>query len=121
MHRWFLFALLLLRAQSFGYRLLITVLHGLPPVLLWSLLLVAMWRPSPSALAAVGVALVARAAAIAAVHRAIGAPARQAPLLSLASELLQPLHLLHAAAWRRITWRTRRYRVYDASRFEAVE
>ncbi len=121
MHRWFLFALLLLRAQSFGYQLLITVLHGLPPVLLWSLLLVATWRPSPLVLAAVVVTLVARAAAIAGVHRAIFAPGRQAPLLSLVSELAQPLHLLHAAVWRRITWRTRRYRVYDANHFEAVE
>lgn len=121
MHRWFLFALLLLRAQPVGYRLLITLLHGLPPVLLWAVLLAAVWRPTPSVLAAVVVTLVVRAAAIAAVQRAIGAPGQQALLPSLVSELLQPLHLLHAAMWRRITWRTRRYRVYDASRFEAVE
>lgn len=121
MHRWFLFALLLLRAQPAGYRVLITLLHGVPPVLLWSLLLVVLWRPTPSAFVACGIALVARALAIVAVHRAIGTPGRHAPLLSLLSELLQPLHLLHAAVWRRITWRTRHYRVVDAGEFEAVE
>lgn len=121
MHRWFLFALLLLRAQPFGYQLLITLLHGLPPVLLWSLLLAAVWRPTPAALTAVGVTLVARAMAFDGVHRAIGALGRHAPLLSLVSELLQPLHLMHAAVWRRITWRTRRYRVLDECHFEAVE
>jgi ceramide glucosyltransferase len=121
MHRWFLFALLLLRAQSAGYRLLITLLHGLPPLLLWAVLLSVAWRPELSALAAAAMTLVARAAAIVSVQRAIGAPGRHSPLISLASELLQPLHLLHAAVWRRITWRTRRYRVYDDRHFEAVE
>lgn len=121
MHRWFLFALLLLRAQPSGYRLLITLLHGLPPVLLWAVLLTAVSRPTPSALAAVALTLLARAAAITGVQRSIGAPGRPAPLLSLVSELLQPFHLLHAAVWRRITWRTRRYRVYDDRHFEAVE
>jgi ceramide glucosyltransferase len=121
MHRWFLFALLLLRAQPAGDRLLITLLHGLPPVLLWSVLLAAVWQPSASSVAALAVTLIARAAAIVSVQRAIGAPGRHAPLLSLVSELLQPLHLLHAAVWRRITWRTRRYRVFDDRHFEAVE
>ena len=87
----------------------------------WSLLLAVLWRPTPSAFVACGIALVARALAIVAVHHAIGTPGRHAPLLSLLSELLQPLHLLHAAVWRRITWRTRHYRVVDAGEFEAVE
>jgi ceramide glucosyltransferase len=120
MHRWFLFALLLLRAQPFGYRLLITALHGLPPLLLWAVLLSAAWRPEASALAAAGITLAARVVTIASVHRAIGTPGRHLLLLSLVSELLQPLHLLHAAVWRRIVWRTRRYRVHDDRHFEAV-
>ncbi len=37
MHRWFLFALLLLREQSAGWTLAITLLQGLPPLLLWTL------------------------------------------------------------------------------------
>ena len=121
MHRWFLFALLLLRAQPAGYRLLITVLHGVPPLLLWSLLAAVLWRPAPVTVLVVAATLVVRAFAIVAVHRALRAPGQHAPLLSILSELLQPLHLVHAAVWRRITWRTRRYRVFDASRFEAVE
>jgi ceramide glucosyltransferase len=43
--------------------------------------------------------------------------ARHRPMLSLASELLQPLHLLHAMLVKSIRWRTRHYRVYDNDRF----
>jgi ceramide glucosyltransferase len=38
----------------------------------------------------------------------------------VASELLQPVHLLHALCWRRITWRSRRYRVHGVRRFTAL-
>ena len=120
MHRWFLFALLLLRAQPPGYKVLIASLHGLPPLLLWAVLLSAARRPEASALVAAVITLAARAALIASVHRAIGTPGQHRLLLSLVSELLQPLHLLHAAVWRRIVWRTRRYRVHDDRHFEAV-
>jgi ceramide glucosyltransferase len=40
--------------------------------------------------------------------------------MPLLSELLQPLHLLHAALYRNIRWRTRRYRVRDNDRFSAL-
>ncbi|UXI67120.1 hypothetical protein [Tahibacter amnicola] len=42
------------------------------------------------------------------------------PLLSVLAELLQPLHLLHAAVVRRIRWRSRHYRVFDNDRFVSL-
>jgi ceramide glucosyltransferase len=41
-------------------------------------------------------------------------------VLSIDSELLQPLHLLHALCQRRIIWRTRRYAVKANDDFQAV-
>ena len=114
MHRWFLFALLLLRRQTFARQAAITVLNGLPPLLLLGTIAAAALRPSASAAGALTLLVLVRAAGLAALQgRLYGGRVRRAPLLSLASELLQPLHLLHAALWRRITWRTRRYRVYS--------
>jgi ceramide glucosyltransferase len=114
MHRWFLFALLLLRRQTVARQAAITVLNGLPPVLLLGTVAAVVVRPSALAGGVLAMLLVVRAAGLAALQRRLyGGVVRHSNLLSLVSELLQPLHLLHAAVWRRITWRTRRYRVYS--------
>lgn len=42
------------------------------------------------------------------------------PFLSVISELLQPLHLLHALCIRTIRWRTRLYKVRDTNDFSAA-
>jgi ceramide glucosyltransferase len=113
MHRWFLFALLLLRAQPPGTAALIGVVHGLPPVLLGVALGTAPW-------AAVAVLLVARASVLALLQRTVYGRVMHHPGLSILSELLQPLHLLHALVRRRITWRSRVYHVVSDTDFRAV-
>ena len=45
MHRWFLFATLLLRGERPAMQALIGILHGIPPLLLWSLLACALIQP----------------------------------------------------------------------------
>lgn len=118
MHRWFLFALLLLREQPPAWTLSIGLLHGLPPVLLWMALIaatVAIGVPGvPGITGIVGVIglLAVRAATLILVQRRITGRSRHAPVLSIVAELLQPLHLLHAWCDRRIVWRTRRYTVH---------
>lgn len=135
MHRWFLFALLLLREQSAGWTLAITLLHGLPPLLLWTLFLwtvllaapvsiaSTVWIPSAAWIqSAVPLLFVLpiRAAVLIAVQRRLTGRSRHSPVLSIVSELLQPLHLLHALVSRRIVWRTRRYLVRANDDFRAV-
>ena len=124
MHRWFLFALLLLREQSAGWTLTITLLHGLPPLLLWTLVgLTAAAAPlSLGSLPAICLlsVLPLRAAALIAVQRRLTGRSRHSPVLSFVSELLQPLHLLHALVSRRIVWRTRRYLVRANDDFRAA-
>lgn len=121
MHRWFLFALLLLREQSAGWTLVVSLLHGLPPLLLWTLFLAALAAPTSIASAAsLLCVLPIRAATLIAVQRTLTGRSRHSPLLSILSELLQPLHLLHALISRRIVWRTRRYIVRANDDFTAI-
>jgi ceramide glucosyltransferase len=120
LHRWFLFALLLLRKQPAGLRALISVLGALPPLLLGALVLSVALAPSGPAVGVLVVCLTLRALGLVAVQRAVYGRPLHAPFSSLLSELLQPFHLLHALVWRRIIWRTRHYRVYDDRRFESV-
>ena len=120
MHRWFLFAFLLLRKQPPGLRAVISVLGALPPLLLGALVLSVALAPSVPAAGILIACLALRALGLVALQRAIYGRPLHAPLSSLLSELLQPFHLLHALVWRRIVWRTRHYRVHDDRRFETV-
>lgn len=117
MHRWMLFALLLLRDETRSVRALIGLLHGIPPLLLWAVMLLAAWPPlGTPALIAVAVLLV-RAAVLARLQQRASGRVRHRPALSVMAELLQPLHLLHALCVRRIRWRTHLYHVRANDRF----
>lgn len=123
MHRWMLFALLLLRSQSWPSRLRILFEHGLPMLL--PLFALAAFAYAPSWLGAASLALGAAAHVLGRkrLQRACAgaATAKAEPLLSLVSALLLPVHALHALIDRRIQWRTHRYRVYANDRFVDCE
>lgn len=119
MHRWMLFARLLLHAQAPAMRLRITLGQGLPTLL--PLLSVASLIAAPSPLAAVagGAATLLHVVGRRALQRACaGAATPLQPLTSLLVALLLPLHLLHAWLDPRIRWRTHRYRVRSDGGFE---
>jgi ceramide glucosyltransferase len=120
MHRWFLFALLLLRKQPLSLRLVIGCLHALPPLLLVALAAVALLAPSPLTIGVFLTVIVLRGLGLTALQRSIHGRPLHAPLASLATELFQPLHLLHAICWRRIVWRKRHYRVRGEHDFTAL-
>ena len=113
MHRWYVFTLLLLKRQRAPVRTLIFMLHGLPPMLLVSLCVLHHAQ-------VIGVVLLARFLVLRSTHRRFFDPWPHRPFLSALSELMQPIHLLHAACVRTIRWRTRRYRVRDTHDFTAV-
>jgi ceramide glucosyltransferase len=119
MHRWFLFATLLVRSEPPASALRIGLLQGLHPLLLWATCLGILLQPSPLAVGSLGVLLAIRAAVICGLQQRFTGRVQFNLFLSLLSELLQPLHLLHAACVRSIRWRSRRYRVYDNDRFES--
>jgi ceramide glucosyltransferase len=113
MHRWYLFAWLLMKAQPPALALLIGAVHGSGPILLWAALLTSPWR-------AVAALLLARAVVLPVLQQQVYGRPLHEPLLSIVSELLQPLHLLHALLRRRITWRSRRYEVHSDTDFRPV-
>jgi ceramide glucosyltransferase len=120
MHRWFLFALLLVRAQPPDVKLTIGLLQGVSPWLLWTAIVSLVAAPSPALGVGVAVVFGIRCGIISWLQARLTGRVRVNPALSLLSELLQPFHLLRAACCRNIRWRSRRYRVYDNDRFEAI-
>ena len=117
MHRWYVFTLLLLQRQDFPTRLLIFVLHGLPPFLLVALFLATACSATlGSGLVLLGV-LALRFLVLEWIQRRHFGCHLQRTILSIVSELLQPIHLVHAWTSRTIRWRTRHYRVRDTNDF----
>lgn len=121
MHRWLLFAQLLLRRQPPARRLGLLFELGLPqllpPLAVFGLLLAPGAAAGLLAAWAFGMHVFGRWALQQACTQA--APRAQ-PLLSLTSALLLPLHALHAALDRRIVWRQHRYRVRASDDFESM-
>jgi len=121
MHRWYLFALLLMREQSPGYKVAIFALHGWQQCLLWVPLVVMVLRPSLRLAAFTVVVFVMRSFILQLMQASVFGKPIHRPLASLLSELLQPLHLVHAMVSRNIRWRSRSYRVFSSDRFKANE
>lgn len=115
MHRWFLFALLLLPRQQPAVRAAIAGLHGAPPLVLALALVSAAGSASWTGLVLL---LGLRAVLLACWQQRLWGAVLYRPLFSELTELAQPLQLLHALLVRRIRWRSRRYRVHAADRFE---
>jgi ceramide glucosyltransferase len=113
MQRWFLFANVLLRDQPWNTRVLLLPLLGLPPVL-FALSLLCLFGGLVPAICWL-VAILIRHALLRSVRDfvldASSDDARAVPLhpiTSIVSELLQPLHWLHASLQHTLQWRTRR-------------
>jgi ceramide glucosyltransferase len=117
MHRWYVFALLLMRRQRPGLNILMLVFYGLPPLLLAFAIAATLRQPTLRFVGLLLATLVLRSVMLRSLQIRLTGAARHRPMLSLASELLQPLHLLHAMLVKSIRWRTRHYRVYDNDRF----
>lgn len=120
MHRWSLFALLLLRTQPAAVQRRVALMLGLPSLLLLLLVVRAVWRPSLAGWAVVALVLLVRAAVIVRLLRAVGTPGRHRAMASIVGELWQPIHVVHALLSPVIVWRSRRYRVRANDDFEAA-
>lgn len=120
MHRWFVFANVLVLDQPLGRRLLLAVWLGLPPLLLWGSFLCGLggW---PGAVMLGGVLLIRHAVIWGLRRKLFGGPQAVPPLRSLAAELLQPLHLIHAILSPVIFWRSRRIRVGRGGAFTSLD
>ena len=119
MHRWFVFANVLVQAQSWVVQSLLIVMLGLPPLLLWAGFLSLLSGYVGAVILASS--LVVRHTVIRCLHRLFFKPLPAfSPVVSLVSELLQPLHWLHAAISPTIIWRTRRIHVHADGSFVSL-
>lgn len=113
MHRWYVFTLLLIKRQSISVQMLIFTLHGLPPMVLVALFVLHDVRIN-------GVVLVLRFFILRNMHKRFFGVRLHRPFLSVLSELMQPVHLVHSLVIRTVRWRTRRYLVQDTNEFNQV-
>lgn len=120
MHRWFVFALLLMRRRGVLLNALMVLFYALPPLLLWVGVVQAILFHHVATISLLLATLVARGLLLSTLQRHLTGRSRHRPALSIASELLQPVHLIHALLVRSIRWRTRHYRVYDNDRFVSI-
>jgi ceramide glucosyltransferase len=118
-HRWFAMAMVLFRDQPLGLKGMILVLLGLPPFLLWLSLLSPLVGVSGWILLASVFAF--RHLLIRLQHRCIlPFPYPIHVVKSLISELLQPLHVLHASLSNTFYWRKWLIRTLANGKFEYV-
>ena len=120
MHRWFVFALLLIRRRGVFLNALMVLFYALPPLLLWVGVVQAILFHHVATISLLLATFVARGLLLSTLQRHLTGRSRHRPALSVASELLQPVHLIHALLVRSIRWRTRHYRVYDNDRFVSI-
>lgn len=109
LHRWFVFANILVRDQPPGVVALIVLTLGMPSLLLWLswLVLFAGW---PGLLALAGMLLV-RHVALRLLHRRVfGELTGFSWWQSIVAELLQPVHVVHSIVQPTILWRKWRIR-----------
>ena len=112
MHRWFFFDVLLMREKSLKINLVIFILHGVHPLLFWMILLSAFTHP----LMVTG-CVILRCVVIRKVQVEVTQDIRPHPVMSIISEMMQPVHLLHALCNRSIIWRTKSYKVFSNKKF----
>ena len=121
MHRWMLFARLLMQAQSMSQQIHVLVSQGLPSLLPLAALVAFACAPTWTGALAIACGAFAHVLGRRALQRACAGTATKAePATSLLIALLLPLHLLHALLDRRIRWRSHRYRVLANDRFEEL-
>ncbi|WPD23029.1 MAG: glycosyltransferase [Candidatus Electrothrix scaldis] len=120
MHRWYVFANILFAQQPLRIKALLTVLHGIPPLLLAALFVGSLFAPSLLHSGIILCTLALRHCIIMQHNEQQKTGDLRAFLLSPLSELLQSLHYLHALLSRRIRWRSRIYTVLASDKFKSV-
>lgn len=120
MHRWYVFANILLKQQSSRNRFFITSMYGLPPLLLILLFCCCFLSPTLPNWVILLVTLTVRHLIIMQHNPQYHPVNVPFILLSILSEILQSFHFLHALATQRIHWRKRVYKVYSNDRFTNI-
>lgn len=129
MHRWMLFASVLVNNQSWAIQAQLAFYLGVPQIALWIAFVSMIWLLSTTGLSSYSLVAVSLIVLMLAVRYVVlrGLLGKIAPanpglsfFVSLVSELLQPIHWLHALVNRVIIWRTRTFWVGWKGEFRSV-
>ena len=112
MHRWYVFANILFFKQKNKIQVIIFALYGLTPLLLLSILLLFLFNMTVPSFFILIMTLVLRQYMLAG-----GIKKLSGAMISILSEGLQTLHLLHSLSSKKIRWRNRYYCVDSNSKF----
>lgn len=115
MHRWYVFANILFFKQSFKKKGIILALYGVTPLLLLATLTSILLNISHKSIFYLIVFLAFRQLALMKTSNSV-----PSIIISIFSECLQTLHLIHAFCSNKIRWRTRLYRVNSNSEFTSL-
>lgn len=118
MHRWYVFAQLLFNRKPWRIKSLMLLLYAMPPLLFSALLVATLWEFSWVGVSVLLLTLIVRHKVLIG-HQPEGE--RLGFFLSILSECLQWVHVVHAAVNRTIRWRSRRYRVVRSDCFYPVD
>ena len=133
MHRWFLFAQTQISHQRTSTTILVSLMLGLPALLLWTIVILSISAliTSLANLAFGSLALVILYLLVFSILRHftlrylhkhfLQEPPSFSVALSLLAELLQPLHMLHALVHKRIVWRSRHIRLEADGKFSYIQ
>jgi len=117
MHRWFLFAKLFLENHSFKNNFFMLISQGIHPFLLWSMFLLSIINQNMYEVFLLGSVLLLRAILLISINKKYTGLGNHNYLLSVISELLQPIHFIHSLVSRKIKWRTHYYHVIRNEEF----
>lgn len=133
MHRWFLFAQTQVSHQNSIIVLLLSIILGLPSLLLWTIIGSFIYSCTTSlnlsSFLTVTICLllfvVLRHSTLNYLHKQFLQESQQHPSfsiwLSLLAELGQPFHMLHAMVQKRIVWRSRKIRLEPNGQFSYIQ
>ncbi len=117
MHRWFVFAILLIKEEKFSMKILILILQAVGPFLLMLYPVILFLEPAWDLFLLAVFSLLIRGTGLVLIQFALTRKIQFLPFLSVLSEMLQTVHMIHALISRQIIWRKRKYRVERNDRF----
>jgi ceramide glucosyltransferase len=117
LHRWFVFTRLLVQGETVTTKLMLVAAYGVPPLLLWLLLVTTL---QSAVFAPLALTLILRVVVLVGLQRRFYGRFTHRPFSSLLMEMAQPLFLVSGYVKRTIVWRKRRIEVRTVDDFRYV-
>lgn len=121
MHRWFLFAKLFLENHSFKNNFYVFLAQGLHPFLLWNMIFLVFPKINLYELCLFLFVLICRSILLISINKKYTEKNNHIYLISVLSELMQPIHFIHSLISRKIKWRTHYYHVIKNEEFFEIK